>query len=556
MPTRFFSTSCSLPSTLLSESLSGCTEIFDGFVAAVEVHPRGLLELGERRLGEIEERLVVLSERVGGQGGEGFAQFFLGVLEECQLFGRRPALGGELSLEPRPRRCELGSELRADDGDLALRLRPHDEPHARREQQAEGDQTGDDQGHDTKFRRRGSKEPVRSYDRDVNAELTRDEVLRYSRHLTLPEVGVDGQKRLKAARVLCIGAGGLGSPAAMYLAAAGVGTIGLVDEDVVDVSNLHRQIIHGTSDVGRSKLTSATDRLREINPHVRIEAHDVRFGERNALDLVSAYDVIVDGTDNFPTRYLVNDACVLAGRPNAYGSISRFEGQASVFAVRRGPCYRCLHPEPPPPGLIPSCAEGGVLGVLPGIIGTIQATEAVKLILGIGEPLVGRFLIYDALRMQFRVITLPKDPDCPVCGTHPTIRELRAYADIERCAPPAIETRSERSSMAAAATSDITVTELKARIDRGDAPMIIDVREPAEFEICRIPGAVLIPLSQLRSRIGELDTEQELVLHCKVGGRSANATEFLKRAGFTHARNLTGGILAWIDQVDPSQPKY
>ena len=393
----------------------------------------------------------------------------------------------------------------------------------------------------------------------VAAELTNDELLRYSRHLTLPEVGVEGQQRLRDARVLCIGAGGLGSPAAMYLAAAGVGTIGLVDDDVVDVSNLQRQIIHGTSDVGRSKLESAVDRLRDINPHTRIEPHDVRFGERNGLDLVSAYDVVVDGTDNFPTRYLVNDACVLAGRPNAYGSISRFEGQASVFAAPYGPCYRCLHPEPPPPGLIPSCAEGGVLGVLPGIIGTIQATETVKLILGIGEPLVGRFLVYDALRMQFRIITLPKDPDCPVCGSHPSIRELRAYDDIDRCAPAAaVQRTSQRTSMASATppAGDITVTELKARMDSGDAPMIIDVREPAEFDICRIPGAVLIPLSQLRSHVRDLDLSQEIVVHCKAGGRSANATAYLRRAGFTRARNLTGGILAWIDQVDPSQPKY
>jgi adenylyltransferase/sulfurtransferase len=392
----------------------------------------------------------------------------------------------------------------------------------------------------------------------VPVELTRDEVLRYSRHLTLDEVGIEGQQRLKAARVLCIGAGGLGSPAAMYLAAAGVGTIGLVDDDAVDVSNLQRQIIHGTTDVGRSKLDSASDRLREINPHTRIEAHGVRFGEQNALDLVSAYDVVVDGTDNFPTRYLVNDACVLAGRPNAYGSISRFEGQASVFAAPQGPCYRCLHPEPPPPGLIPSCAEGGVLGVLPGIIGTIQATEAVKLILGIGEPLVGRFLLYDALRMQFRVIRLPKDPDCPVCGTHPTIREPRACEGIDRCAPASLGTTLERTSMASTThpASDITVTELKARMDRGEAPTIIDVREPAEFDICRIPGAVLIPLGQLASRVGELDPAKEIVLHCKLGGRSANATAYLRRAGFARARNLTGGILAWIDQVDPSQPKY
>ena len=340
----------------------------------------------------------------------------------------------------------------------------------------------------------------------------------------------------------------------MYLAAAGVGTIGLVDEDAVDLSNLQRQIVHGTSDVGRPKLDSAADRLRDINPHVRLESHEVRFSAENALELVTAYDVIVDGTDNFPTRYLVNDACVLAGRPNAYGSISRFEGQASVFAMPDGPCYRCLHPEPPPPGLIPSCAEGGVLGVLPGIIGTIQATEAVKLILGIGEPLVGRFLLYDALRMQFRVIRLPKDPDCPVCGSHPTIRELRAYDDASRCAPP----QTQRTPMAAsgATEGDMTVTELKARIDSGDAPLIVDVREPAEFEICRIPGAVLIPLQQLPSRLAELDASKEIVLQCKVGGRSASATAFLRRAGFARARNLTGGILAWIDQVDPSQPKY
>ena len=388
----------------------------------------------------------------------------------------------------------------------------------------------------------------------MTVELTRDELVRYSRHLTLPDIGLDGQRRLKAARVLCIGAGGLGSPAMMYLAAAGVGTIGLVDEDAVDLSNLQRQIIHGTSDVGRPKLASAADRLRDINPHVRLETHEVTFSAGNALELVTSYDVIVDGTDNFPTRYLVNDACVLAGRPNAYGSISRFEGQASVFAMPDGPCYRCLHPEPPPPGLIPSCAEGGVLGVLPGIIGTIQATEAVKLILGIGEPLVGRFLLYDALRMQFRVIRLPKDPDCPVCGNHPTIRELRAYYDASRCAPA----QPQRTPMAAsgATEGDMTVAELKARIDRGDAPLIVDVREPAEFEICRIPGAVLIPLHQLPSRLTELDASKEIVLQCKVGGRSASATAFLRRAGFARARNLTGGILAWIDQVDPSQPKY
>ena len=393
------------------------------------------------------------------------------------------------------------------------------------------------------------------YDRRVTGQLTRDEVLRYSRHLTLPEVGVAGQQRLKNARVLCIGAGGLGSPAAMYLAAAGVGTLGLVDDDAVDVTNLQRQIIHGTGDIGRSKLESASDRLRDINPLIEIERHDTRFHERNALDLVSAYDVIVDGTDNFPTRYLVNDACVMAGRPNAYGSISRFEGQASVFAVSNGPCYRCLHPEPPPPGLIPSCAEGGVLGVLPGIIGTIQATEAIKLILGIGEPLIGRFLVYDALRMRFRVIQLPKDPDCPVCGVNPSIRELRVYDDSDRCASPVAQ-RTTPPMTSGETNGDMTVTELKARMDSGDAPMIVDVREPAEFDICNIEGSVLIPLNQLPSRMGELDRAREIVLLCKVGGRSAMATAFLKRAGFDRARNLTGGILAWIDQVDPSQPKY
>jgi sulfur-carrier protein adenylyltransferase/sulfurtransferase len=386
-------------------------------------------------------------------------------------------------------------------------------------------------------------------------ELTRDELLRYSRHLTLAEIGIAGQARLKAARVLCIGAGGLGSPAAMYLAAAGVGTLGLVDDDAVDVSNLQRQIIHGTSDVGRSKLASAADRLRDINPHVRIEAHATRFDEDNALELVTAYDVIVDGSDNFPTRYLVNDACVIGQRPNAYGSIARFEGQAAMLAAPGGPCYRCLHPEPPPAGLIPSCAEGGVLGVLPGIIGTIQATETVKWILGIGEPLVGRFLVYDALKMQFRVITLRRDPECPVCGDHPTIREPRAYDDSERCAP-ARSVSQETSDVTSDQAGDMTVLELKERMDRGDAPMIVDVREPGEFEICRIPGAILIPMSQLPSRLGELDPSQEIVLQCKVGGRSASATAYLKRAGFARARNLTGGILAWIDQVDPSQPKY
>jgi adenylyltransferase/sulfurtransferase len=380
-------------------------------------------------------------------------------------------------------------------------------------------------------------------------ELSREELGRYSRHITLPDVGMEGQQRLKAARVLCIGAGGLGSPAALYLAAAGVGTLGLVDFDAVDLTNLHRQILHGTADVGRPKLESATDTLRDINPHVALELHATRLDPSNARELIAAYDVILDGTDNFPTRYLVNDACVLEQRPNAYGSIFRFEGQASVFATAHGPCYRCLHPEPPPPGLIPSCAEGGVLGVLPGIIGTIQATEAIKLILGIGEPLIGRFLIYDALKMRFRELRLQKDPECPVCGVNPSIRELRLYE--EYCSPGELS-----HAAASAAHHDMTVQELKTRVDEGRSPIIIDVREPAEFEICRIPGARLIPLGQLASRIGELDPAAEIVLHCKSGARSAKATALLRDRGFSNARNLSGGILAWIDQVDPTQAKY
>jgi adenylyltransferase/sulfurtransferase len=380
-------------------------------------------------------------------------------------------------------------------------------------------------------------------------ELSREELGRYSRHITLPDVGMEGQQRLKAARVLCIGAGGLGSPAALYLAAAGVGTLGLVDFDAVALTNLHRQILHGTTDVGRSKLESAADTLRDINPHVALELHATRLDPSNARELIAAYDVILDGTDNFPTRYLVNDACVLEQRPNAYGSIFRFEGQASVFATANGPCYRCLHPEPPPPGLIPSCAEGGVLGVLPGIIGTIQATEAIKLILGVGEPLIGRFLIYDALKMRFRELKLRKDPECPVCGVNPSIRELRLYE--EYCSPA-----EPSHGSASAANHDMTVQELKTRVDEGSSPVIVDVREPAEFEICRIPGARLIPLGELASRIGELDPSAEIVLHCKSGARSAKATALLREHGFSNARNLSGGILAWIDQVDPTQAKY
>ena len=385
--------------------------------------------------------------------------------------------------------------------------------------------------------------------------LSNQEVARYSRHLIMPEVGMDGQLKLKAASVLCIGAGGLGSPVAMYLAAAGVGRIGLVDFDVVDYSNLQRQIIHGTPDVGRRKLDSARDTLAAINPEVAIETHEVALSSSNALDLLRGYDVIVDGTDNFPTRYLVNDACVLLRKPNAYGSIFRFEGQASVFATRDGPCYRCLYPEPPPPGLVPSCAEGGVLGILPGVIGTIQATEAVKLIMGRGEPLIGRFMIYDALRMRFRELKLRKDPDCPVCGDHPTVTELIDYEQFCGVAPATSDARPAGDEATADAGDEATVEELKSRLD-ADGVFVLDVREPQEFQICRIPGSTLIPLGDLPKRLGELEGRGEMIVHCKSGVRSAKAVKLLREAGFTQAKNLRGGILRWIDAVDPSLPKY
>jgi adenylyltransferase/sulfurtransferase len=340
---------------------------------------------------------------------------------------------------------------------------------------------------------------------------------------------------LKAGRVLCVGAGGLGSPAALYLAAAGIGTLGLVDFDVVDESNLQRQIIHGTADVGRSKLASAKARIEAINPEVRVETFETRLSAENAKALIEPFDVILDGTDNFPARYLVNDACVLYGRPNAWGSIFRFEGQAAVFAAPGGPCYRCLHPEPPPDGLVPSCAEAGVLGVLPGVIGTIQATEAIKLILGAGEPLVGRLLIYDALKMRFRDLKLPKDPDCPVCGTRPTITTLREYAAY--CAP---------------AVEEITAAELKARIDAGTAPAILDVREPSEAAVERIEGSVLIPLGELPRRLAELDASREVVVHCRSGARSAQAVTLLREKGFGRAVSLSGGILSWIKEIGKS----
>jgi adenylyltransferase/sulfurtransferase len=381
-------------------------------------------------------------------------------------------------------------------------------------------------------------------------ELSNEEIKRYSRHLIMPEVGLEAQRKLKASKVLCIGAGGLGSPAAMYLAAAGVGTLGIVDFDTVDFSNLQRQLLHGTPDVGRSKLASAKDRLNALNPNVKIETYETALTSQNALELFAPYDVILDGTDNFPTRYLVNDACVLLGKPNAYGSIFRFEGQASVFATKDGPCYRCLYPEPPPPGLVPSCAEGGVLGVLPGIIGVIQATETIKLLIGIGEPLIGRFMIYDALKMKFRELKLRKDPDCPVCGTHPTVTTLIDYEQFCGVVPAAPEPVTVNHA------TEITAVELKQRLDRGDALKIVDVREPNEYQINRIPGSQLIPLGDIPRRYEELDRNEEIVVQCKVGGRSAKAADFLRSVGFTRVLNLKGGILDWVDKVDPSQPKY
>jgi sulfur-carrier protein adenylyltransferase/sulfurtransferase len=386
-----------------------------------------------------------------------------------------------------------------------------------------------------------------------SAALSNDEVQRYSRHLIIPEVGVEGQQRLKKARVVCIGAGGLGSPASLYLAAAGVGTLGLVDFDVVDFSNLQRQILYSSSDVGRRKVEAAASRLSALNPEVRVVTHETPLSSANALDVLRGYDVVVDGADNFPTRYLVNDACVLLGIPNAYGSIFRFDGQASVFATKGGPCYRCLYPEPPPPGLVPSCAEGGVLGVLPGIIGTIQATEAIKLILGIGTTLAGRLLLLDALSMEFRTMKLRRDPACPVCGDHPTVTALIDYQQF--CGIPA----ATAAAASTAAVPEITVDALKSALDRDEHPWILDVREPREFEICRIPGSTLIPLGELPKRLSEIPQgtdAPDIVVHCKMGGRSAKAVALLRENGITNARNLTGGILAWIDRVDPSLPKY
>src|SRR5882724_7827780 len=380
--------------------------------------------------------------------------------------------------------------------------------------------------------------------------LSNDEILRYSRHLIIPEVGIEGQKKLKAAKVLLVGTGGLGAPLGLYLAAAGIGRIGLVDFDVVDFTNLQRQVIHSTKDVGRNKIDSAAEKMQGINPHLVIAKHEVALTSENALDILKDYDYVVDGTDNFPTRYLVNDACVLLGKPNVYGSIFRFEGQSTVFAYEGGPCYRCLYPEPPPPGLVPSCAEGGVLGILPGTIGLIQATETVKLILGIGEPLVGRLMLYDALAMRFRELKLRKNPDCPICGDHRTITELIDYNQF--CGIPA----HEPAPAPGVAEGEIDPVEVKAKIDRGDPFVLIDVREPHEYQIAKIPYAKLIPLGELPKRVNELNSADEIVAHCKSGTRSAKAVEFLKQAGFRKVKNMKGGILAWSDKVDPTVPKY
>jgi molybdopterin/thiamine biosynthesis adenylyltransferase/rhodanese-related sulfurtransferase/molybdopterin converting factor small subunit len=379
--------------------------------------------------------------------------------------------------------------------------------------------------------------------------LTNDEILRYSRHLIMPEVGMEGQLKLKNAKVLLVGTGGLGAPLGLYLAAAGVGRIGLVDFDVVDFTNLQRQVIHGTKDVGRKKLDSAADRMKDINPNVQIDRYEVALSSENAMDILAPYDIVIDGTDNFPTRYLVNDACVLLKKPNVYGSIFRFEGQASIFAYPGGPCYRCLYPEPPPPGLVPSCAEGGVLGILPGTVGLIQATEAVKLILGVGEPLVGRLVLYDALAMRFRELKLRRNPECPVCGDHPTITKLIDYQQFCGIAPQA-------PAPAAETAGEISPVEVKAKLDRGDKFLLLDVREPHEFQIASIPTAKLIPLGELPKRLNELDRSIEIVAQCKGGVRSAKACDLLRKSGFNQVRNMTGGILAWSDQVDSSVPKY
>lgn len=386
----------------------------------------------------------------------------------------------------------------------------------------------------------------------LSSTLSPEESLRYARHLILPEVGPTGQAALRRARILVVGAGGLGSPVSLYLAAAGVGTLGIVDFDVVDPSNLQRQVIHGTPDIGRLKLDSASDRIAEINPHVHVEGYPVRLSSDNAMEIIRGYDVVIDGTDNFPTRYLVNDACVLLGKPYVYGSVFRFEGQNSVFATEGGPCYRCLFAEPPPPGLVPSCAEGGVLGVLPGIVGTIQAMESIKLVLGIGDTLAGRLLLFDAMRMRFRELSLRRDPACPVCGDAPTVTEL---IDYERFC--GIDTENEKEGMSTGA-SDVTVVELKDLLDQGADLTLIDVREPYEWDIGNLGpmGARMIPLGDLPQRYGEIDPEDDIVVYCRSGARSARAADFLRGQGYERVRNLEGGILSWSDEIDPSIPKY
>ncbi len=382
----------------------------------------------------------------------------------------------------------------------------------------------------------------------VLSSLSNEEIRRYSRHLILPEFGMEGQRKLKQGSVLLIGTGGLGSPLALYLAAAGVGHIGLVDFDIVDESNLQRQIIHGTSTLGIRKTESAKMRLRDLNPHIDIATYETHITSENAFDLMRPYDVIVDGTDNFPTRYLTNDACVMLGKPNVYGSIFRFEGQATVFSPKHGgPCYRCLYPEPPPPGLVPSCAEGGVLGVLPGVIGTIQATEAIKLLTGIGEPLIGRLLLYDALALRFRELKLRRNPDCPVCGDHPTVTELIDYQQFCGISPE----ESYRDS-----TIEITPREAAEWLQSDHPPFLLDVREANEWEICHLPGAVRISVNELAERMNELDSAVEMLVYCRSGVRSARAVDLLRQAGFRKVKNLAGGILRWADEVDPDVPKY
>jgi sulfur-carrier protein adenylyltransferase/sulfurtransferase len=380
-------------------------------------------------------------------------------------------------------------------------------------------------------------------------ELTPDELSRYSRHLILPEVGMEGQQKLKAARVLCIGAGGLGAPLTFYLAAAGVGTLGLVDFDVVDASNLQRQIIHSTRDIGRKKLDSAEEKLTALNPGLNVVKHETMLTSANALEILADYDIVADGTDNFPTRYLVNDACVISGKPNVYASIFRFEGQASVFGLPDGPCYRCLYPEPPPPGLVPSCAEGGVLGILPGLLGVIQATETIKLILGNGELLAGRLLLVDALAMRFRELKLRKNPECPVCGKHPTITKLIDYQQFCGVKPTAEEQKVKNG------VPQISVQELKQRLDAGEDIFVLDVREPFEYQIANI-GGKLIPQNDVPQRLNEIDREREVVVHCKMGGRSQKVAEFLTQNGYPNVKNLAGGIPAWAEQIDPKVPKY